>query len=187
MGKIVSLFLIMILTYTGLKLSNTSTNNILNMKSIYEIPLNDINGKPLDLSQFKGKYILFVNVASKCGFTKQYKELQQLYINNQDKIVVIGVPCNQFGNQEPGNEKQISLFCSEKYNVTFPLTEKLKVRGSEQHMLYAWLTSKELNGSKNSSVKWNFQKYLVGPEGNLVDYWYSLTSPSSSKITNYLR
>ena len=113
MGKIVGLFLIMILTYTGLKLSNTSSNNILNMKSIYEIPLNDINGKPLDLSQFKGKYILFVNVASKCGFTKQYKELQQLYTNNQDKIVVIGVPCNQFGNQEPGNEKQISLFCSE--------------------------------------------------------------------------
>ena len=177
----------MILTYSGLKLSNTSSNNILKMKYIYEIPLNDINGKPLDLSQFKGHYILFLNVASKCGFTKQYRELQQLYVNNQEKIVVIGVPCNQFGNQEPGNEKQISLFCSEKYNVTFPLTEKLKVRGSEQHMLYAWLTSKELNGSKNSSVKWNFQKYLVGPEGNLVDYWYSLTSPSSSKITNYLR
>ena len=117
MGKIVGLFLIMILTYSGLKLSNTSSNNILNIKSIYEIPLNDINGKPLDLSQFKGKYILFVNVASKCGFTKQYRELQQLYVNNQEKIVVIGVPCNQFGNQEPGNEKQISLFCSEKYNV----------------------------------------------------------------------
>ena len=119
MGKIVGVFLIMILTYTGLKLSNSSSNNILNMKSIYEIPLNDINGKPLDLSQFKGKYILFVNVASKCGFTKQYKELQQLYINNQDKIVVIGVPCNQFGNQEPGNEKQISLFCSENIMLLF--------------------------------------------------------------------
>ena len=157
MGKIVGLFLIMILTYSGLKLSNTSSNNILNIKSIYEIPLNDINGKPLDLSQFKGKYILFVNVASKCGFTKQYKELQQLYVNYQDKIVVIGVPCNQFGNQEPGNEKQISLFCSEKYNVTFPLTEKLKVRGSEQHMLYTWLTSKDLNGSKNSSVNGIFK------------------------------
>ena len=147
----------MILTYSGLKLSNTSSNNILNIKSIYEIPLNDINGKPLDLSQFKGKYILFVNVASKCGFTKQYKELQQLYVNYQDKIVVIGVPCNQFGNQEPGNEKQISLFCSDKYNVTFPLTEKLNVRGSEQHMLYTWLTSKDLNGSKNSSVNGIFK------------------------------
>ena len=98
------------------------------MKSVYEIPLNDINGKPLDLSQFKGKYILFVNVASKCGFTKQYKELQQLYVNNQDKIVVIGVPCNQFGNQEPGNEKQISLFCSEKYKVTSRTMWRLKKR-----------------------------------------------------------
>ena len=187
MSKIIGIFLITILTYTGIKLSNIPKNDFSKIKSIYEIPLNDIKGNPLELSKFKGKYMLFVNVASKCGFTKQYKELQQLYVNNQDKIVVIGVPCNQFGNQEPGNEKQISLFCSEKYNVTFPLTEKLKVRGSEQHMLYAWLTSKFLNGSKNSSVKWNFQKYLVSPDGNLVDYWYSLTSPSSSKITNYLK
>ena len=187
MSKIIGIFLITILTYTGIKLSDIPKNDFSKMKSIYEIPLNDIKGNPLELSKFKGKYMLFVNVASKCGFTKQYKELQQLYVNNQDKIVVIGVPCNQFGNQEPGNEKQISLFCSEKYNVTFPLTEKLKVRGSEQHMLYAWLTSKFLNGSKNSSVKWNFQKYLVSPDGNLVDYWYSLTSPSSSKITNYLK
>ena len=187
MSKIIGIFLITILTYTGIKLSNIPKNDFSKMKSIYEIPLNDIKGNPLELSKFKGKYMLFVNVASKCGFTKQYKELQQLYVNNQDKIVVIGVPCNQFGNQEPANEKQISLFCSEKYNVTFPLTEKLKVRGSEQHMLYAWLTSKFLNGSKNSSVKWNFQKYLVSPDGNLVDYWYSLTSPSSSKITNYLK
>ena len=187
MSKIIGIFLITILTYTGIKLSNIPKNDFSKMKSIYEIPLNDIKGNPLELSKFKGKYMLFVNVASKCGFTEQYKELQQLYVNNQDKIVVIGVPCNQFGNQEPGNEKQISLFCSEKYNITFPLTEKLKVRGSEQHMLYAWLTSKFLNGSKNSSVKWNFQKYLVSPDGNLVDYWYSLTSPSSSKITNYLK
>lgn len=187
MSKIIGIFLITILTYTGIKLSNIPKNDFSKIKSIYEIPLNDIKGNPLELSKFKGKYMLFVNVASKCGFTEQYKELQQLYVNNQDKIVVIGVPCNQFGNQEPGNEKQISLFCSEKYNVTFPLTEKLKVRGSEQHMLYAWLTSKFLNGSKNSSVKWNFQKYLVSPDGNLVDYWYSLTSPSSSKITNYLK
>jgi glutathione peroxidase len=187
MGKIISIFLIMILTLIGVEFSKSPKNNSPKMKSIYEIQLNDINGKSIDLAKFKGKYMLFVNVASKCGFTKQYNELQQLYVDNRDKIVVIGVPCNQFGNQEPGNEKQISLFCSEKYNISFPLTEKLKVRGTEQHTLYAWLTSKELNGSQNSSVKWNFQKYLVSPDGNLVDYWYSLTSPSSSKITNYLK
>ena len=102
-------------------------------------------------------------------------------------MVVVGVPCNQFGAQEPGNEDQISIFCSEKYNVSFPMTEKTYVRGSNQHPLYKWLTSKELNGRKNSSVKWNFQKYLVDKDGNLIDYWYSLTSPMSSKITNYIK
>ena len=155
--------------------------------SIYDISINNIEGNEISLSDYKGKYILFVNVASNCGFTRQYKDLQQLYDENIDKLVVVGVPCNQFGAQEPGNEDQISIFCSEKYNVSFPMTEKTYVRGSNQHPLYEWLTSKELNGRKNSSVKWNFQKYLVDKEGNLIDYWYSLTNPMSSKITNYIK
>ena len=155
--------------------------------SIYDISIKNIEGSEISLSDYKGKYILFVNVASNCGFTRQYKDLQQLFDENSEKLVVIGVPCNQFGAQEPGNEDQISIFCSEKYNVTFPMTEKTHVRGSNQHLLYKWLTSKELNGRKTSSVKWNFQKYLVDKEGNLIDYWYSLTSPMSSKITNYIK
>ena len=155
--------------------------------SIYDIPINSIDGNEMNLNEYKGKFILFVNVASNCGFTRQYKDLQQLYNENSDKLVVIGVPCNQFGAQEPGTEEQISIFCSEKYDVTFPMTEKISVRGSNQHQLYKWLTSKEFNGRKSSSVKWNFQKYLVDKDGNLIDYWYSLTSPMSSKITNYIK
>ncbi len=155
--------------------------------SIYDISINNIQGTEISLSDYKGKYMLFVNVASNCGFTRQYKDLQNLYDQNSDKLVVIGIPCNQFGAQEPGNEDQISIFCSQKYNVSFPMTEKIRVRGSNKHLLYEWLTSKELNGRKDSSVKWNFQKYLVDSEGNLIDYWYSLTSPMSSKITNYIK
>ena len=162
------------------KLKNTTM-------SIYDIPIKSIDGNEINLKEYKGKFILFVNVASNCGFTRQYKDLQQLYNENSDKLVVIGVPCNQFGAQEPGNEEQISIFCSEKYDVTFPMTEKISVRGSNQHQLYKWLTSKDFNGRKSSSVKWNFQKYLVDEDGNLVDYWYSLTSPMSSKITNYIK
>ena len=155
------------------------------MPKLYELEMHSIEGELISFSKFRGQPLIIVNLASHCGLTPQYEGLCELH--KQGIVHVLGFPCNQFGNQEPGSEKQISLFCSEKYKVTFPLTEKLKVRGSEQHMLYTWLTSKEFNGSKNSSVKWNFQKYLVGPDGNLVDYWYSLTSPSSSKITNYLR
>ena len=186
MFKIYQIFLIVSLFFLSGDKIELKTNKKSAM-NIYDIEINDINGKKLELSEFKGKYMLFVNVASKCGFTNQYKSLQKLFQENTDKLVVIGVPCNQFGRQEPGNEEQISVFCSENYNVTFPMTEKTSVRGPEQHKLYKWLTQKELNGRKNSSVKWNFQKYLVNGNGELIDYWYSLTSPTSSKITNYLK
>lgn len=179
--------IILIFTLSSINSDNESEKIKINPMSIYEISINDINGDKLNMSEFKGKYILFVNVASNCGFTKQYKDLQKLYNENSEKLVVIGIPCNQFGAQEPGSEEQISIFCSEKYDVTFPMTEKTYVRGSNQHPLYKWLTSKELNGRKSSSVKWNFQKYLVDRDGNLIDYWYSLTSPMSSKITNYIK
>lgn len=154
--------------------------------SVYEIPLKDIKGNTIDLSQFKGKKILFVNVASKCGFTKQYDGLQKLFENYKDQLMIIGLPCNQFGKQEPGNSDEIQDFCRVNYGVSFLLTEKIKVKGKEQHPLYRWLTDKKYNGVKNSSVKWNFQKYLVEENGHLVDYWYSITSPMSSKILKHL-
>ena len=154
--------------------------------SLFDIAIKSLDGKPIDLASFKGKYMLFVNVASECGFTKQYKELQQLSDHYTESLVVIGVPCNQFGKQEPGEASQIQTFCERNFGVTFLLTEKIEVKGSKQHPLYQWLTKKEQNGRKNSSVKWNFQKYLVDNEGKLVDYYLSITKPMSSKITKHL-
>ena len=174
-----------------LKLLLISINIILlnmnDLKSIYEIKINDIWGDAIELNDFKGKYILFVNVASECGFTGQYKDLQKLHEEYGSKLVVIGVPCNQFGGQEPGESHEITAFCTEKYSVTFLMTEKIEVKGSNQHPLYKWLTDKNSNGIKNSTVRWNFQKYLVDPSGNLVDYWYSITQPLSQKILKQIQ
>lgn len=155
-------------------------------KSIYDIEINSLQGKPINLSLFKGKKILFVNVASKCGFTPQYKELQKLHNLYEESLVVIGVPCNQFGKQEPGNSSDINKFCQVNYGVSFLITEKISVKGKEQHQLYSWLTNKNENGRKNSSVKWNFQKYLINEDGDLIDYYFSMTSPTSSKIKKHL-
>ena len=125
-------------------------------------------------------------MASECGFTGQYKGLQELYVANKDKLMIIGVPCNQFGGQEPGSSSEIQSFCELNYGVTFLLTEKIEVKGDDQHPLYKWLTNKEMNGNSNSNVKWNFQKYLIDEEGRFVDFFYSLTKPSSTKITRLL-
>ena len=154
--------------------------------SIYDITINSLDGSTIDLALFKGKHLLFVNVASECGFTNQYKDLQRLSDTYSDKLVVIGSPCNNFGKQEPGNASEIQTFCTRNYGVTFLLTEKINVKGSNQHLLYQWLTNKDLNGKKNSTVKWNFQKYLVNEEGKLIDYYFSITKPMSSKITKHL-
>ena len=155
--------------------------------SIYNIKINDLDGNPINLEKFKGKYLLFVNVASKCGFTKQYADLQELYNLYIDNLMVIGVPCNQFGAQEPGSPDEIQTFCKKNYGVTFLMTEKILVKGNNQHPLYNWLTDKSLNGVKNSTVKWNFQKYIVDKDGNLIDYFYSMTRPLSSKITKIIK
>ena len=168
-------------------LGSKVTTNTSKPTSIYDIKINTLQGKNLDLSKYKGKYVLFVNVASKCGFTPQYKELQELYTKHKDKLEVIGVPCNQFGKQEPGNASEISEFCAVNYGVDFTISEKVDVKGTNQHLLYKWLTNSTKNGVKNSSVKWNFQKYLVDPDGQLIDFYYSTTSPKSSKILKHLK
>lgn len=156
-------------------------------KSLYDIKINSLQGHPIDLHEFRGKKIMFVNVASKCGFTPQYKDLQMLQDTYKDKLVVIGVPCNQFGKQEPGNPDEIQEFCEANYGVSFLMTEKIDVKGSNQHPLYAWLTKKSLNGKKDTTVKWNFQKYLIDEEGEFLNYYYSITSPTSSRIIKYLK
>ena len=153
---------------------------------LYDIELKTLQGGIFDWNSCKGKKVLIVNTASECGFTKQYKELQELYDLYNDKLEIIGVPCNQFGKQEPGDAKDIQEFCELNFGVTFPLTEKLIVKGDDKHPLYAWLTSKKHNGGKSSSVKWNFQKYLLDENGNLIDFFYSITKPMSKKIVNKL-
>ncbi|WP_282043251.1 glutathione peroxidase [Winogradskyella flava] len=154
---------------------------------IYDIEINSLQGKPIDLSEFKGKKILFVNVASKCGFTSQYRELQELHASYKDKLVIIGLPCNQFGKQEPGSSDEIQEFCEVNYGVSFLITEKIDVKGHNQHPLFQWLTTKAINGKQNSTVKWNFQKYLVDKNGEFLDYFYSITKPTNSRITKYLK
>lgn len=154
--------------------------------SIHDLNFVTLQGDSIHLNEFEGKKILFINTASECGFTSQYKELQLLHEQFQGQLVVIGFPCNQFGNQEPGSSEEIVKFCESKFNVGFLLSEKVDVKGESQHPIYQWLTKKDLNGVKNSSVKWNFQKYLVDEKGQFVDYWYSLTSPVSKKITKHL-
>jgi glutathione peroxidase len=162
-----------------------STTNA--QESVYDIKINSITGEEINLHDFEGKKILFVNVASDCGFTKQYKGLEELHQLYKDKLVIIGLPCNQFGEQESGTEKEIVQFCEINYGVTFLLTEKIEVIGEGIHPLYKWLCTKEINGKSNSTVKWNFQKYLVDEKGEFVDYFYSTTKPMNSKIVNLLK
>lgn len=140
-----------------------------------------MDNKPMPLSQFKGKVILVVNTASNCGFTPQFKGLETLYRTYKDKgLVIIGVPSNDFGGQEPGNEKEISDFCSVNYGVTFPMTAKEVVSGSKAHPFY--LFAKQTLGF-GTAPKWNFHKYLINRKGELIDYFYSTTAPDSTRMT----
>lgn len=169
------------------KVTSNNSESITHINTIYDINMNTLEGKAIDFNDYKGKFLLFVNVASKCGFTGQYKDLQKLYDTYQDTLMIVGVPCNQFGRQESGTADQIQAFCERNYGVSFLMTEKTNVKGSDQHPLYQWLTKKHHNKKLSSSVKWNFQKYLVSPEGNLIDIFYSITKPTSSKITKHLK
>lgn len=141
----------------------------------------------LCLKDFKGKKILLVNVASECGYTKQYADLEKLYQTYKENLVVIGFPCNQFGGQEPGTEAEIEKFCSSKFAVSFPITKKIAVKDSAQHPIYAWLTSKSLNGVADYKVTWNFNKFMLNENGQLIGYFNSKINPLDSAITNLLK
>lgn len=156
-------------------------------KSFHDFKVKDIDGKEFDLSSLKGKKVLVVNTASKCGFTPQYKDLQELYLKyGGDNFVIIGFPANNFLSQEPGSNEEIKEFCSSKYEVTFPMMAKISVKGKDIHPLYAWLTDKNLNGVMDSEVKWNFQKYLIDENGKLVDVVFPKTNPLDEKIVNWI-
>lgn len=146
--------------------------------SIYSIPVTSINGTTTTLEPYKGKTLLIVNVASKCGFTKQYTGLEELYKKHQEQgLVVLGFPCNQFGNQEPGNEEEIAKFCDLNFGVTFPLFAKINVNGEDTHPLYAFLKQQAKGILGTEAVKWNFTKFLVDNQGNVVTRFASTTTP----------
>ncbi|HLP50723.1 MAG TPA: glutathione peroxidase [Chitinophagales bacterium] len=151
-------------------------------QTVYNYSINDIKGNPIDLAQYKSKKLLLVNTASACGLTPQYKQLEELHQHFNHKVQIIGLPCNDFGEQEPGTPQEIEKFCEVNYGVTFPLTEKIKVLGADAHPLYKYLTSKELNGHSDSEVKWNFQKYLVDETGHLVQVFSPMAEPLSEEI-----
>jgi glutathione peroxidase len=164
-------------------LMNTTTQ----MGSIHDFQIKALNSEDLiHLSDFKGKKILMVNVASKCGFTYQYEGLEELYQKYKDQLVVIGVPCNQFLFQESGSEEKIATFCSTTYGVSFPMTQKIEVKGKGAHPIYKWLTSKELNGKDNYKVSWNFNKFLLDEEGNLIAHFPSNVKPMDDAITSLI-
>lgn len=153
--------------------------------SIYDIPLRDLAGKEASLVPYKGKVLLLVNVASKCGLTKQYAALEQLHEKYKDRgFFVLGFPCNDFGSQEPGTPEQIQQFCSATYGVTFPLFEKLHVKGPEQHPLYALLTGKD--AAFPGEIRWNFGKFLVGRDGKILARFEPKTTPDSPEVTTAL-
>lgn len=139
-------------------------------KTVYDFTVNDISGKKVSLADYKGKTLLIVNVASKCGLTPQYEDLQALYEKYSEKgLVVLGFPANNFMAQEPGSNAEINTFCKEQYKVSFPMFSKISVQGDNIHPLYRYLTTKKENGHSETHVKWNFQKFLIGPDGKLVD------------------
>jgi glutathione peroxidase len=151
-------------------------------QSLYDIKLKDIDGKDTSLAAYKGKAVLIVNVASKCGYTKQYSGLEATYQKYKDQgFVVLGFPCNQFGGQEPGTNEDIKQFCSSKYSVTFPLFDKLEVNGANRHPLYVALAGKD--SPFPGDIKWNFNKFLVGKDGKIVKRFDSKVAPESEELT----
>ncbi len=174
------------LLYIGFFLmSFTGASN--QIKTLYDFKTTTIDGKPFDFSSLKGKKVLIVNTASKCGFTPQYKGLEKLYKKYKDQnFVIIGFPANNFKNQEPGTNKQIKKFCTTKYGVTFPMMAKISVVGKNIDPIYKWLTSKSENGVMNAPVRWNFQKFMIDPNGHLVGVAWSAEKPDSKRIIDWI-
>jgi len=175
---------------------------IISASSIYDFKVDGLEGNPIDLSQYKGKKIMIVNTASKCGNTPQYKELEELYKKYKDKLVIIGFPANNFGGQEPGSNQEIREFCTRNYGVSFPMAAKVSVKGEDIHPLFKWLVEQSNDMAKKITadntkdvlykrflqdpVSWNFTKFLVDEKGNLVTVFHNKVSPMSEEVLKYL-
>ena len=152
--------------------------------NVLEFTLNSIDGKPAPLSQYQGKVVLIVNVASRCGYTPQYAGLEKLYEKYENKgFVILGFPANNFGGQEPGTNEEIKTFCSSKYNVTFPMYSKISVKGADIHPLYQFLTDKQANPKTGGDIQWNFTKFLVDRDGKVIARFESKVTPESADVT----
>jgi len=157
------------------------------IKSIHAFKVEGLDGGKIDFSKFKGKKILVVNTASKCGYTPQYEELEKLYKTYSDKLVIVGFPANNFGQQEPGTNTEIKEFCTKNYGVTFPMAAKVSVKGDDIAPIYTWLTNKSKNGVMDADIKWNFTKFLLDEKGKLIAKFDSKVTPLSEEITRYLK
>lgn len=188
-------WLVLLLTFVTLQCvgqnkqnqNNSKNSNMQTTQTFHDFTVKDIDGKEFDLASLKGKKVLVVNVASKCGLTPQYEDLQALYDKYKDRnFTVIGFPANNFAGQEPGTIAQIKEFCTLNYGVTFPMMDKISVKGKDQAPVYNWLTHKSENGKIDQEVTWNFQKFMIDEEGNLVDVVQPKESPMSEKIIKWI-
>ena len=165
----------------------SSPASFIKSKSIYDFKVDGLTGGTIDFSQFKGKKILVVNTASKCGYTPQYEYLEKLYEQYKDKLVIVGFPANNFGSQEPGTNDEIKAFCTKNYGVTFPMAAKVSVKGDDIAPIFKWLTNKTENGVMDAEIKWNFTKFLLDENGALIAKFDSNVSPMSDEIVKYLK
>ena len=166
----------------------TLTMEAQSKQSIHQFKVKDLNGKTFDFSKLKGKKILVVNTASKCGYTPQYEQLEAIYEKyKNENFVIVGFPANNFGSQEPGTDAEIATFCKLNYGVTFPMMSKISVKGSNMNEVYQFLTQKSKNGLKDSNVEWNFQKYLLNEKGELEQVYLSGVKPTDAKIVDWIK
>ncbi len=170
----------------GIDITNFNPPKIVAVQSIYEFKVEALDGSTIDFSKFKGKKILVVNTASKCGYTPQYEGLEKLYETYKDKLVIVGFPANNFGGQEPGTNVEIGEFCKKNYGVSFPMAAKVSVKGDDTAPIYKWLCSKSENGVLDAEIKWNFGKFLLDENGHLISYFPSKVEPMSEELTSKL-
>ena len=166
--------------------NDTATTATVDQKSIYDFKVEALDGGTIDFASFKGKKILIVNTASKCGYTPQYEGLEALYKKMGGKLVIVGFPANNFGGQEPGTNIEINEFCKKNYGVTFPLASKISVKGDDMAPIYKWLCNKSENGVLNAEIKWNFNKFLIDENGKLLYYFDSKVTPMSEELISKL-
>lgn len=181
-------FLFILLAIVSCGSPQVMTENFDTSQSIYQFQVEDIEGNTFDLASVKGKKVMIVNTASKCGLTPQYEELEALYKEYKDQnFIIIGFPANNFLSQEPGSNEEIASFCQKNYGVSFPMMSKISVKGKDMHPLYQFLTMKALNGVEDSDVAWNFQKYLIGTDGKLEKVISPKTTPMSEEILSWIK